>query len=132
MSELAVRVCCAVVLKGGKVFAARRSKGSNQGMKWEFPGGKLEAGETEEACLHRELEEELKLRVHILKKLPVVVHRYPAFVIQLVPFVCELIEGPMQNIEHETTGWFSAGELQALEWSEADIPVMEYVTGHLM
>lgn len=132
MSKPAVRVCCAVIFNNGKVFAARRNIGSDQALKWEFPGGKLEAGETEESCLHRELEEELKLRVQILKKLPPVVHHYPAFEIQLVPFVCELAEGPYHAEEHESTGWFSAGELQTLEWSEADIPVMEYVTGYLM
>lgn len=132
MSKPAVRVCCAVIFNNGKVFAARRNIGSNQALKWEFPGGKLEAGETEESCLHRELEEELKLRVRILEKLPPVVHHYPAYVIQLLSFVCELTDGPHHTKVHESTGWFSARELQALEWSEADIPVMEYVTGQLM
>lgn len=127
MTSPTVRVTCAVIIREGKVFAARRGRHSSQPLQWEFPGGKLEPGESDEACLHRELTEELDLKVSIVSRLPEFTHSYPESTIVLVPFLCRLKQCNLRAREHHETAWFTAPELSALDWSRADIPVMEYV-----
>ncbi len=130
MSLPTKRVTCAIVMEKGKVFAARRGEKSTHPFKWEFPGGKVEAGETDEECLHRELIEELDMQVEILEKLPVFQYAYPDFHIQLIPFVCKPLEKGQTPGEHDQTGWFSPAELPGLDWAEADVPVLQFVLKH--
>ncbi len=124
------RVTCAVIMEGGKVFAARRGKQAKHPFKWEFPGGKVEAGESDEACLHRELNEELGMQVEIMQKLPVFEHAYPDFHIRLVPFVCRPTGSGHTPGEHDLTEWFAPEYLPGLDWAEADVPVMQFVLKH--
>ena len=125
-----IRVTCAIIISGGRVFAARRGPGASQPLRWEFPGGKVEAGETDEQCLLRELNEELSMQVAILRKLPPFYHNYPGFRIELVPFVCHPASTGHVPAEHLQTGWFTPGRLKRLTWAAADVPVMQYVTAH--
>lgn len=127
-----VRVTCAVIIDGQRVFAARRGPGGQQALKWEFPGGKLEAGETEEECLHRELAEELNMKVHILARLRSFFHEYTGFTIELIPFLCRLVEPGHTPLEHSSTGWFTSAELKDLDWAEADVALMKYVLEGLL
>ena len=112
----------------GKVFAARKGPGTSQPLKWEFPGGKVEDNETDEECLARELDEELRMKVTILKRLPSFFHLYPEFEIELVPFLCKPVETNHQLLEHDRAGWFPPDQLKSLTWAEADAGLMGYVT----
>jgi 8-oxo-dGTP diphosphatase len=122
-----ISVTCGIVVKDGKVLAAQRSEKMSLPLKWEFPGGKLVEGESEIACLQRELLEELNISVSIKERLSVSVHDYGNFVISLIPFLVEYIGGEIVLLEHERVGWFTMEELRALDWAPADIPVLDEV-----
>jgi 8-oxo-dGTP diphosphatase len=125
VNQTALRVACAVIEDDeGKVLTAQRDTTMSMPLKWEFPGGKLQVGETPEQCLQRELEEELGIRVIIRQPLPSVVHRYENFVIHLLPFVCSLAGGTMILHEHRAVAWLSPCELARLDWPAADLPVL--------
>lgn len=122
-----IKVTCAIIVDAdGLVFAAQRSATMSLPLKWEFPGGKIEPGETAEACLIREIKEELNVEVEIVASLPANTHQYPGVTIQLIPFVCRLILGEIILKEHLDFKWLAKDELLALDWAEADVPVAEY------
>lgn len=124
MKERPIRVACAVIEDGCKVLAAQRNTTMSMPLKWEFPGGKLHDGESAEECLERELAEELGIGVAIRQSLPVVLHRYDDFTIELIPFVCSLTSGEPVLHEHRALAWLSPRELGSLDWPAADIPVI--------
>lgn len=115
-----VKVPCAILERGGKVLAAQRSEGGSLALKWEFPGGKLEEGETEEECLRRELQEELSVEIAIGDRLPVTDRDDDTRTIRLVPFVCSLTSDTIVLTEHEQILWLTPEELPYLDWAEAD------------
>lgn len=119
-----IRVACAVIEDGDKVLAAQRSETMNMPLKWEFPGGKLHEGESAEDCLVRELYEELGVRARVGRPLPPVFHSYADFDIELLPFVCTLVDREISLAEHRAIIWVEPRELKALDWPEADIPVI--------
>jgi len=119
-----VRVACAVIEDAGKILATQRNTTMSMPLKWEFPGGKLHAGESPEECLARELEEELGIRVTIKHALPPVHHCYEEFTIELIPFVCALAGRTLVLHEHRAMAWLSPHELQELDWPAADLPVI--------
>ena len=88
------------------------------------PGGKLEAGESPQSCLHRELHEELGVEVAILAELPVTTHSYPDFTCTLYPFVCNLSAGELVLHEHDQMAWLLPDQLHTLDWLAADLPVL--------
>lgn len=126
-----VAVCCAVIIHDGKVFVARRGKHSKQALKWEFPGGKLEPDETELDCLHRELAEELQMKVVAVKKLPEFTHCYPDFIVKLIPYHCRLTSHHYSLSEHAQIAWLLPDDLPNLDWAAADVQLMEYVCKQL-
>src|SRR5512134_3336222 len=96
MAEPGVRhlqVACAVIGRGGLILAAQRSGSMSLPLKWEFPGGKIRAGERPEECLARELVEELGVIVRVGGALPATTHRYPDFTVTLYPFLCAIDSG---------------------------------------
>ncbi len=94
-------------------------------LKWEFPGGKIDPGESPKECLQRELLEELGISVHISQRLPVSTHRYPALVVTLHPFICSVDSGNKIILhEHAAITWLSPEELHDLDWADADVPVL--------
>jgi 8-oxo-dGTP diphosphatase len=97
---------------------------SNSGV-WEFPGGKLEPGETEPEALIRELWEELSLRVRPIERLGLV--ERPERRMQLAVWTCELIEGEPNLLEHSAVEWVAADALYALGWAEPDLPFLPEV-----
>jgi 8-oxo-dGTP diphosphatase len=118
-------VACAVIEREGRVLAARRSAGQSLAGKWEFPGGKLEPGETAAAALAREIREELALDVRVGAPLPPRDHDYGTFAITLVPFLCTLAtDAEAHPREHDAVRWCTPVELTALEWAPADLPVL--------
>ncbi|PIQ28163.1 hypothetical protein COW36_05005 [bacterium (Candidatus Blackallbacteria) CG17_big_fil_post_rev_8_21_14_2_50_48_46] len=122
-----LRVSCAVLRASGKILAAQRSAQMSHAGQWEFPGGKIEAGESPEAALIREIREELGIEIEIESALPVVEHMYPERQVQLFPFVSRLLSGRLQPHEHSELRWCQPDELKSLDWLEADIPVVEWV-----
>ena len=93
-------------------------------LKWEFPGGKIDEGESPEECLKRELNEELGIEVSVGQPLTATIHQYPSFSVTLYPFICEIISGEITLHEHSAMVWLAAEELNTLDWAEADAPVI--------
>jgi 8-oxo-dGTP diphosphatase len=119
-----VDVTCAIIQRDGLVLAAQRSAVMSLPHKWEFPGGKIDPGESPEECLRRELFEELGIQVRIGQRLPVSVYQYPSFTITLHPFVCTIESGEVVLHEHAAVSWLPPNELHSLDWAEADVPVV--------
>lgn len=94
-------------------------------LKWEFPGGKINDGESPEECLKRELHEELGVEVSVGQSLPVTTHHYPSFSVTLHPFICKIVSGEITLHEHNAIVWLPMEELHTLDWAEADLPVIE-------
>jgi 8-oxo-dGTP diphosphatase len=124
LSKRHVHVACAIIEREGCVLATRRSASMSLPLKWEFPGGKLEPGESPQQCLHRELHEELGVQVAIVAGLPTVTHNYPEFTCTLYPFVCTLSGGELILHEHDQLAWLSPPRLHSLDWLAADLPVL--------
>lgn len=99
-------------------------------MKWEFPGGKVEEGESKEQCLKREIKEELGLGIQIHQALPYTTHHYPDFSITLYPFICKITSGEAHPFEHSTLEWSTFSELLKYDWAEADVPIVHMILKH--
>lgn len=120
-----IDVTCAIIHIDNKILVTQRSESMKLPLKWEFPGGKLEANETEEACIKRELLEELNIEVELLKKLSHNIHDYGTFKVNLIPFVAQYISGEIQLVEHKTFKLLDKSELLNLDWAAADVPIVE-------
>lgn len=120
-----IEVSCALILNDdGKLLVTQRNVHMKLPFKWEFPGGKIEVDETAEACLVREIFEELSVQLKIITALPVTEHRYPDFSVRLFPFIGKITNGSMVLKEHAAYKWLNKDELLHLDWAEADIPVV--------
>lgn len=114
-----VRVVCACVLRAERVFVARRGPTMEHGGTWEFPGGKVEPGESDEAALMRELVEELGWAIAVGPR----VGEGTTGRVHLVGYAC-VAEGEPTLAEHDAGEWFTAAELDTLRWAPADGPVI--------
>lgn len=120
-----IPVTCAIIFHQGKVLAAQRSEAMDLPGKWEFPGGKMEAGEDPEDCLIREIAEELAVKIRILGALSPCDHRYsPEKVIRLIPFLASLESFDFQLLEHAQITWIDEKALFSLDWAAADLPIV--------
>jgi len=117
-------VACALIEKDGLLLAAQRSAVMSLPLKWEFPGGKIEVGESPEECLHRELQEEMAVSVVIGQALLPRTHHYPDFTVTLYPFVCQLATTEIELREHAAICWLAPAEIMTLDWAAADLPVI--------
>jgi len=123
-----LHVACAIIELEGLVLAAQRSATMTLPLKWEFPGGKIEAGETAEECLIRELREELGVSVFIGSALSPATHCYSDFTVTLYPFTCRLTGGTVTMYEHHALKWVEPQQMSGLDWAAADLPVIrEYM-----
>lgn len=121
-----IDVSCGLILnKQEHVLAAQRSAFMRLPLKWEFPGGKIETGESAENCLIRELYEELRITVEIVQAMPFSLYDGGDQLIRLFPFQCRIVSGEVTLTEHAAFLWLPANELQRLDWAAADIPVLE-------
>ncbi|PZX48699.1 (deoxy)nucleoside triphosphate pyrophosphohydrolase [Algoriphagus chordae] len=119
-------VTCALILLDDKVLCAQRSDRMHLPGLWEFPGGKIEAGESPEACLIREIKEELAITVHVVAALKPNEHAYSeGKLIRLIPFVCAWESGEISLLEHQQVKWLAKEDLKSLEWAPADVPIVD-------
>jgi 8-oxo-dGTP diphosphatase len=125
--KLPLPVVAAVLEDGaGRVFVAQRPAHKHLALKWEFPGGKIEAHESPAAALARELREELGIEIEIVRALPIFEHDYGDIVIAMHPFVCRLAprsSAPHAH-EHAALRWVSPAELATLDLAAADLPIV--------
>ena len=121
-----INVACLILMDTtGAILATRRPRHKTLGGLWEFPGGKLDPGETAETALRREIREELQLELGALIPLGPVVHRYEFGTIRLLPFLSHCHTRPrLQPTEHEEVCWVSLTEAKQLTWTPADVPIL--------
>jgi 8-oxo-dGTP diphosphatase len=115
-----IEVCCAIILKKSKILAVQRGPKSSHPFEWEFPGGKLNPGETAEQCIIREIQEELTIRIGIQSKFEPIEFNYRVKQIRLIPFVCKITSGEITLTEHIAQRWFDLEEWETMKWSDAD------------
>ena len=121
-----VPVVCAVIERDGRVLLARRPAHKHLPLKWEFPGGKVDAGEEPAAAIVREIREELGCEIAITQALPRFTHDYGTVVIEMIPFVCVLAEGSAEPHPHEhvAVAWCEPVRLRDYDLAPADLPVV--------
>ncbi len=102
-----IKVSCGILQKENKYLLVQRPAHSQNGLKWEFPGGKLEENETAEDCLIRELKEELDITVSIQKRLEHIHSEGADYEIELIPFCCKIVDGKITLLEHLAQEWIS-------------------------
>ena len=120
-----IEVVAGIIRDGGKVFATQRGYGDYKDF-WEFPGGKVEAGETPEQALARELKEELAIDVNVGEFVCTVEHDYPAFHLTMHCYFCTIAGGKAPELlEHEAARWLASSELHGVNWLPADVKVVE-------
>lgn len=129
--KLVVRVPCAIIERDGKVLAGQRTAALSFPLQWEFPGGKQEENETDEETLVREIREELSVEIDIVQKLPVTTKDQGWREIILVPFVCKLRTHDIVLSEHEQISWLAPQDLPTLDWTEADLGVIQSYYAYL-
>ena len=126
-----VKVVAAIISKNGKIFATQRGYGDFKDG-WEFPGGKVEQGESPEQAIIREIKEELGADIKVLGFLTTVEHDYPTFHLSMDCFWAELKEGSsVELLEHEAAKWLSLDSLDEVDWLPADIKVVEAIKDSL-
>ena len=124
-----IQVVAAVIREGGRIFAAQRGYGSAKDG-WEFPGGKIEPGETPRQALVREIREELNAEITVGEKLTQVEWDYPDFHLSMGCYWCALTSGALTLREHESARWLGLDELDAVDWLPADRAVVAAIRTH--
>ena len=121
-----IEVVAAIIRKEDMIFATQRGYGDFKDW-WEFPGGKIEAGETAEVALHREIREELSTEINVDEFLCTVDYDYPQFHLTMHCFLCSLQKDAMHLNEHEAACWLCMEDLDSLQWLPADEIVISYL-----
>ncbi|MGG3508017.1 (deoxy)nucleoside triphosphate pyrophosphohydrolase [Paenibacillus sp. FSL W8-0187] len=122
-----IHVVGAVIVEDGKILCAQRGATKTLAYKWEFPGGKIEEGETPQAALKREIDEEMDCVIEIGEAIETTVYEYDFGFVHLTTFYCHLISGKPTLTEHVAISWLSPHELMSLDWAPADIPAVEKI-----
>lgn len=126
MPGKSIRVAAAVIRRGDAVLIARRRAGSLAGF-WEFPGGKIENGESVEACLARELFEELSVRVEVGRYLGTSRYAYPELEVELIAHWARLASGELAPVDHDAVAWVAPAELAHYRLAPADVPFIAMI-----
>jgi 8-oxo-dGTP diphosphatase len=122
-----VTVTCAIIKFQKKFLVVQRNGHMQLPYKWEFPGGKLEPNESEVDCIKREIKEEICIDIEIIKKLTPINFNYPNVSIRLIPFLAKHTKGEISLKEHKEYLLLEKQDLLNLDWSEADIPIVEEI-----
>lgn len=121
-----IEVVAAIIQKDNKILATKRGYGEYENM-WEFPGGKIEAGETKESALIREIKEELDADINIDQFIITVEYSYPNFHLVMHCYFCTLINGEFNLLEHNEARWLDIDSLWSVDWLQADIEVINKI-----
>ena len=119
-----IEVVAAIISDGDKIFATQRGYGEWKDW-WEFPGGKMETGETPEEALRREIREELATEISVDNFLTTVEYDYPKFHLTMHCYICKIKTGRLMLLEHEAARWLTLEELDSIKWLPADVLVVE-------
>ena len=119
-----IEVVAAIIRREGRVFATQRGYGEWKDW-WEFPGGKMEAGETAEEALKREIREELSAEISVDGLLCTVEYDYPKFHLTMHCYLCSLLTDALHLNEHEAARWLAKDELDSVQWLPADWQIIE-------
>ena len=125
-----IEVVAAVIHDGGRILATQRGYGEFKD-KWEFPGGKMEAGESREEALRREIREELDTEINIGKLLCTVEYDYLAFHLTMHCYLCSVVSGTLVLKEHESARWLPAEALESVDWLPADLQILPIIRQNL-
>lgn len=128
--KVVAAVICDSIKEKQKIFATARGYGESQGQ-WEFPGGKIEEGETPQQALKREIKEELDTMIEVYDLIDTVEYDYPNFHLSMDCFWCETITGELVLKEAETAKWLSKDELNSVRWLPADLMFIEKIKKYL-
>ena len=120
MTKPHYEVVAAIIKKDNKIFCCQKGNKGECAYKWEFPGGKIETGETQEEALIREIKEELKCTIKVTDFIGTIEHEYNTFSITLYAYLCELIDNLPILTEHIDSKWCNIEELKKLDFAEAD------------
>ena len=126
-----ISVAAAIIIKDGLILATERGYGDYKDQ-WEFPGGKLEAGETGEDAIVREIREELDAEIKVERHLCTVEYDYPTFHLSMQCFICSLVDDRIVLLEHEDMKWLEKEKLDSLGWLPADLLVVEKLKEYLI
>ena len=126
-----IPVVAAIILRTSpqgtrSVFATQRGYGDWRGF-WEFPGGKVESGETPQEALAREIHEELATQISVGEKIATIEYDYPTFHLSMQCFACEVVSGKLELLEHENAAWLTKENLYSVNWLPADITILDAV-----
>lgn len=119
-----IEVVAAIIVRDRRIFATQRGYGEWKDW-WEFPGGKIEHGETPEDALKREIREELATEIEVDELLTTVEYDYPKFHLTMYCYLCTIISGDLSLLEHEDARWLALDELDCVKWLPADKDVIE-------
>ena len=121
-----IEVVAAIIAREERVLATQRSSGEWKDY-WEFPGGKVEPGETNEAALRREIREELATEISVGRLLTTIDYDYPSFHLKMYCYLCHILSGHPTLLEHEAACWLSLDELNNVRWLPADELVLPLI-----
>ena len=121
-----IKVVAAIIKNEDKILATKRGYGEFMNM-WEFPGGKIESGETKKQALVREIKEELNIEINVDKFALDIEYQYPNFYLFMSCFMCSIKEGSIELLEHNDGKWITKEELNTLNWLPADIDAVNYL-----
>lgn len=127
-----IDVVGAVVISDDRVLCVQRGPQGSLAGKWEFPGGKIEVGESPQEALEREIREELLCRIKVDAEVTTTRYEYDFGVVQLTTYYCHLLAGQPRLVEHAQMSWLTPEELHELEWAPADIPAVHLVQSQMM
>ena len=121
-----IEVVAAIIIQNNRILCVQRGDNKHDyiAFKYEFPGGKVEVGETKEAALIREIEEELRLKINIAVEFLTVNHTYPDFMLTMHSFICTCENPTVSLTEHIDFKWLEKHELDNLDWAAADLPIV--------
>jgi len=127
-----IEVVAAVLInKENKIFCAQRKDAGELALKWEFPGGKIEPGESHKEALTREIEEELSTKITLTKFIMTIKHQYKTFHLTMHAYYCKVINGNLTLNEHKNSKWVAKEDLLQLDLAAADIPIVKKIISQM-